>query len=129
MARMSSASSSPWEGLRIYPALDPVITGFDPPAYYKVTFERPVDFTTKGDCFTLNGQLLLFSADTLYQRWFRDYRVNAAFHLGAGLALILFFTAGRGQALREEGTGSGGALKGRGFFLILNCCFSFYGQA
>jgi hypothetical protein len=219
------AASSEWEGLRIYPALDPVISGFDPPAYFidsrldeftltvtgrnftgetkihlfaksgrsrpweplsiergensvtavfpvyrddlalgeydiiltnpggllttaegfKVSFERPVDFTaslaftpvlplsgslfkeydqpfyplgfsgrfgvvplkrlwgsiggelaarfvdltTQDDRFTLNGYLLLFSANALYQRWFRDYTMNAGFRLGAGFAPVL----------------------------------------
>jgi outer membrane protein OmpA-like peptidoglycan-associated protein len=219
------AASSEWEGLRIYPALDPVITGFDPPAYFmdsrldeftltvrgrnftgeakvhlaaksgrsrpwepvsiergedsvtavfpvyrdelalgeyeivitnpgglvtsaegfKVTFERPVDFTvslaftpalplsgslfkeydrpfyplgfsgrfgvipfkrlwgsiggelaarfvdlaTEDDRFTLNGQMLLFSANAVYQRWFRDYTMNVNFRLGAGFAPVL----------------------------------------
>lgn len=50
---------------------------------------RFVDLTTKDERFTLNGQLLVFSANALYQRWFRDYIINAAFRLGAGFAPLL----------------------------------------
>ncbi|MDR0389555.1 MAG: hypothetical protein LBH73_05750 [Spirochaetaceae bacterium] len=50
---------------------------------------RILDLTTKDERFTLNGQMLLFSANALYLRWFRDYTMNAAFHLGAGFASLL----------------------------------------
>jgi hypothetical protein len=50
---------------------------------------RFIDLTTKDERFTLNGYLLSFSANALYQRWFRNYTMNAALHAGAGLVPLL----------------------------------------
>jgi hypothetical protein len=47
---------------------------------------RFIDMTTRDDRFTLNGQLLLFAVNALYQRWFRDYTMAMNFRLGGGFA-------------------------------------------
>jgi hypothetical protein len=50
---------------------------------------RFVDMATKDERFTLNGQLLLFAVNALYQRWFRDYTMAVNFRLGGGFSPVM----------------------------------------
>jgi hypothetical protein len=50
---------------------------------------RFADITTKDERFTLNGRLLVFTANALYQRQFRDYTMALNFRLGGGLAPVI----------------------------------------
>jgi hypothetical protein len=50
---------------------------------------RFVDMTTEDTRFILNGQLLLFGLNVLYQRWFRDYTMALNFRLGGSFVPVV----------------------------------------